>query len=770
MTLNPGTRLGPYEILAPLGAGGMGEVYRAGDSRLGREVAVKVLPEHLAQNPTARARFEREAKAVAALSHPNILAIHDVGVAGSVHYAVTELLEGETLRRRLEHSGLSPRKAVEIAVALADGLAAAHSKDITHRDLKPENIFLTADGRVKILDFGLARWAPSASDQAATVDAETAEGTVMGTVGYMSPEQVRGEPAGAPSDIFSLGCVLYEMVAGQRAFGRPTGPETMSAILRDDPPPLADAELQRIVAHCLEKSPGERFQSARDLGFALKASGTKPAPAGDQRRRSLPFVGVAALVLLALALYALLDRRREAINSLAVLPFANVGADPNTEYLSDGITESLINGLSQLPNLSVKSRGLVQRYKGKEADAQAAGRELGVAAVLTGRVTQRGDGLAISIELVDAKTGNQIFGEQYSRKLADVLALQEEISRDITGKLRLRLSGEQKKTLAKRPTENAEAFQLYLKGRYHWNKRSPEGIQTAIEYFQQAIAKDPGYALAYSGLADSYTLLGNFYLLPAREVYPKTRDAATKALELDEKLAEAHTSLAAFKTWYEWDWKGADREFRRAIELNPNYATAHHWYAYWFLAAGRGEEAVRQVKRAVELEPVTLPINALYGFMLYCNRQYDEVIEQERKTLEMDPNFGLARLTLGTAYLQKGRYAEAIAEFEKTPPHFGGGPGSVLLARAYAMSNRTTEALRMLEELKKGPQLGRTWTAQLASAYAQLDRNDEAFAVLEKGYEDRSLRPDQTRLEPALDPLRSDPRWAALMRRVGLEP
>ncbi len=778
MPLATGHRLGPYEILAPIGAGGMGEVYRARDSRLGREVAVKVLPPHLAANPAALARFEREARAVAALSHPNILAIHDFGSDQGVSYAVTELLEGETLRQRIERSPLGWRKAGEIAVALAEGLAAAHAKQITHRDLKPANIFLTSDGRVKILDFGLARSGPTAGDQDATAGPETEPGTILGTVGYMSPEQVRGSPADPRSDIFSFGCVLYEMVTGRQAFARPTGPETMTAILNEDPLPAAGsgkeipAELERIITHCLEKNPPQRFQSARDLAFALQAirgpaAASSAPPAAPRWSRRAVGAAAAAVVLAGLAAFLYLrGASGKQIQSLAVLPFVNAGADPNTEYLSDGITESLINSLSQLPNLAVKSRSMVQRYKGKDADARAAGRELGVDAVLSGRLTQRGDALAISIEVVDAATGNHLWGEQYNRTLAGLLAVQEEITRDITDKLRLRLTGQQKKAPAKRSTENAEAYQLYLKGRYHWNKRSAEGFRTAIDYFQQAIAKDPGYALAHAGLADCYTMLGNYFILSPNESFPKARAAATKALEIDEQLAQAHTSQAAVKLWYEWDWKGADREFRRAVELNPQEVTAHQWYSYYYLAMGQGEQALRQYRKALELDPLSLPVTTFYGQMLIFNRQYDQATEHLRKALEMDPGFGPAHYVLGLAQVHQGRYPGAIAEFEKASPTMGGGPGSTVgLAWVYATSGRKAEARKVLEETRRSPQ----WPVLLVMVYAQLGQKDEAFAELEKAFQERSLRPDLVRLDPALDPLRSDPRWASLMRKVALE-
>ncbi|MBI3697620.1 MAG: protein kinase [Acidobacteria bacterium] len=564
MPLPAGMRLGPYEILAPIGAGGMGEVYRARDSRLGREVAIKVLPEHLAQDPQALARFEREAKAVAALSHHNILAIHDVGREQGVSYAVTELLEGDTLRSGLDRGPLPWRKAVEIGVAVAEGLSAAHAKGIIHRDLKPGNIFLTSDGRVKVLDFGLARFnPPSAAQSEPVAQTATEAGTVMGTPGYMSPEQVRGVPVGPGSDIFSLGCVLYEMVSGRRAFSGKTPVETLSAVLKDHPAELASSgkqiplELDRLISHCLEKNPEERFQSARDLAFDMKSilggSGVASPPAPGK-----------------------------ALDSIAVLPFANASREPDAEYLSDGITESIINSLAQIAQLRVMPRSTVFRYKGQEVDPQAVGRELNARMVLTGRVILRGETLVVGMELVDVAQGSQLWGERYNRKLADIFAVEEEIARKISESLRMRLSGEEKKRLAKRFTENTEAYQLYLKGRHYWVKRTPDSMKKGIEYFQQAIEKDPGYALAYAGVADCYSILSTYGAVSPREGWAKAKAAAAAAVALDPELAEGHTSLAFIRGFADWDWVAAEEECRRAIELNPAYWVAPYWYATLF--------------------------------------------------------------------------------------------------------------------------------------------------------------------------------------------
>ena len=792
MPLNPGTRLGPYEIISALGAGGMGEVYRARDSRLDRDVAIKVLPENLAADPEALSRFEREAKAVAALSHPNILAIHDFGKDQGIAYAVTELLEGETLRNRLNQSSLPWRKAVEIGVAIAEGLSAAHSKGIIHRDLKPENIFLTSDSRVKILDFGLARVAPRfASQDAETMaltraskPAKTQPGTVMGTVGYMSPEQVRAEPAEAPSDIFSFGCVLYEMAAGLRAFARATAADSMVAVLKEDPPRLTEIgkqfppDLDRVVAHCLEKKPEERFQSARDLAFALRSISSSssnilqappPLVSKVRFRRALRIPAAAAAVLLLAGLLFFFWTGRDKIDSLAVLPFANTGGDPNAEYLSDGITEGIINNLSQLPNLGVMSRSSVFRYKGKDTDPQAAGRALKVRAVLVGRVVQRGDSLSVSAELVDARSNRQIWGEQYNRKLADILKVQEEMSREISDKLRLRLTGEEKQRLARRPTENTEAYQLYLQGRYQWNKRTLEGMQQGIDFFQQAIAKDSRYALAYAGLADAYALLADYHVLPAKEVMPRAKTAAMKALEIDDSLAEAHASLAWAKLTHDWAWSDAEKEIKRSIELNPNYATAHYWYGEYLMLMGRPDDAMTEMKRALALEPASLVINRAVGSTFFYARQYDAAIEQCRKAVLMDPNFIGAHVYLGRAYEQKGAHGEALAEFQKALSLSEGNSNELAaLGHAYAVSGKSGEARKILDELKERSKQTYVQPIWIAAVHTALGEKDQAFEWLQKGYEDRSGWLVYLKIDPIFDSLRSDPRFADLLRRVGL--
>jgi len=752
VSLTTGTRLGPYEIVAPLGAGGMGEVYRARDARLGRDVAIKVLPEHLSAEPEMCARFEREARAVAALSHPNILSIHDVGSDRGITYSVTELLEGEDLRHRLDRGPLPWRRAVEIAAAVADGLAASHARGIVHRDLKPENLFLTTDGRVKILDFGLARQAPmlagGTDSGSPTVSLRTDPGTVLGTVGYMSPEQLRAAIVDDRSDLFSLGCVLFEMVSGSRPFQRMTGAETIAAILKDDPPDLAaggrdiPSDLQRAIQHCLEKDRDSRFQSARDLAFGLRsiASGSVATAAPD----------------------------RGHIDSLAVLPFVNSSGDSAAEYLADGVTESLIYSLSQIPRLRVMARSTMFRFKGKDADPQAVGRELSVRAVLTGRVVQRGESLLVQTELVDAASGWLLWGERYNRTIDDVFAVQEAIANEIAEKLQVRLTGEEQSRLAKRQTDDPIAYQLYLKGRFHWNKRNEEGLRKGIDYFRQAIEQDPGYALANIGIADSYNILGFYNVIASRDAYPKAKAAARRALELDDGLAEAHASLAYAANYYDWDWAGAERGFLKAIELNPNYPTARQWYGLQLASRLRFEEANREMRGALEADPLSLIISTGIGWIHFFERRYAEAIDDCQKALEMDPAFQQARLMLAKTFQQVSRLEDAVEECRKAVAAAPDPLAIAALGVALAIVDRRDEVrtiLAQLDEMAKHRYVSPYCRAEIHLALGEID---ETFVWLERAYAERTTPLAYLAVDPRLDPIRTDPRFADLARRVGV--
>jgi serine/threonine protein kinase/tetratricopeptide (TPR) repeat protein len=784
MPLSAGDTLGPYELLAPIGAGGMGEVWKARDSRLNRDVALKVLPDHLSRDAEALARFDREAKAVAALSHPNILVLYDVGADAGIHFVVTELLEGETLRERIARGPLPWRKAAEMGAAIAEGLAAAHSKGIVHQDIKPANIFLTSDGRVKILDFGLAQVRrPPTEDESTVTLTEAGNRTVMGTIGYMSPEQVRGEKAQASSDVFSLGCVLYEMVSGRRAFTGKSSSDTLAAILKEEPPSLADSgkpappEFQQLIERCLAKNPAQRFHSAHDLAFALRsmssAAGvhkTALPPAGLSRRALASSIAIAILILAAGGFYYWRNRAGQGIDSLAVLPFVNSSGSPDTDYLSDGITESLMDSLSQLPNLKIMSHDAVFRYKGKNADARAAGRELGVRGVLTGRIVQRGDNLSVSAELVDVEDNALLWGEQYDRKVADALAVQRDIAAEISSKLRARLSNERKTQIARRQTQNPEAYQLYLKGRYYAGKFDTENLNKGLDYFRQALALDPNYALAYQGIG-SYYGLATDWLMPPTEAGPKEEEAARKALEIDDSLIEAHVDLASEYFWYDFDWAAADRELRRASELDPNYPQAHEVRGWYLTDLGRFDEGVNEGRRAQALEPLTLDITLVLGFDLYYAHRYGEAATELRKCLDLEPNFWPAYYWVAQVYQQQGRFPEAIAALQKARKIEDRIAAPLAeLAHAYAASGRRAEARQSLEELLDRSRTGHVSKYLIATVYAALGDKNEALTRLEQAYSERSWYLGFLKSDPELDTLRSEPRFKDLVRRMNFPP
>ncbi len=802
MNIETGTHLGPYEILSMLGAGGMGEVYRARDTRLDREVAVKVLPEALARDAQARTRFQREAKAVAALSHPNILAIHDVGSEQGVSFAVTELLRGKTLRDRISRSAFPWRKAVETAAAIAEGLAAAHAKGITHRDIKPENILLTTDGVVKILDFGIARVETgirpasptSTTDQAgastlsAAVPMTTRPGAIIGTVYYMSPEQVRGRKVDGRSDVFSLGGVLHEMLTGSRPFSRETTAETMTAILKEDPPDIAltgktiPPELDRVIRHCLEKQPEERFQSARDLAFALRAILTDtgasrgyPAPARGRVGRMLGIgaVGIALAAVLLVAFDVGGWRERlfggaagERIESLAILPFTNMGGDPDTAYLADEIPASIINSLSRLGSLRVVPRESVYHYMKRGGDRYDLARELNVGAILTGRINVCDRDLIVSAELVDVAGDRQLWGDRYPRKFEDILSIEADIAARISEALRLRLTGEEKARLAKQYTENAEAHLAYLQGRFFLNKETIEGFNKAIEYFQQSIDTDPNYALAYTGIADSYTELTLWSALPPSEAAPKAIAAATRALDIDDTLAEAHTSRASATFALEWDWDGAERHLKRAIELNPRYGLAYHHYGHLLSFLGRDGEAIEKFKQALRIDPLS-PHHMICLADQYIHLgRYDDAERWARKALEIDPDAGGGHLYLGWAYVRKGMLEEAIEEFRK-----GDSICEPALANALGLAGRRTEAQGILNRWLEDAKESFVASMDIAVIYAGLGETDQALDWLEKAYEKRdSGLLSFMQVEPPFLSLHGHPRFDDLLRRMGLPP
>ena len=796
MTICAGARLGPYEVLAPLGAGGMGEVYKARDSRLEREVAIKVLPEQLADDPVALSRFEREAKAIAAISHPNILAIHDFGREGGVTFAVMELLEGETLRSRLAGPGLTWRDAVEIGAAVADGLAAAHSRGIVHRDLKPDNVFLTADGRVKILDFGLARrdklLTSAAEAESPTVTLETMPGTVMGTVGYMSPEQVVGQPADVRSDIFSLGCVLYEMAAGQRPFSGRTGAETMSAILKEHPPDLArsgreiPAELARVILRCLNKEPEQRFQSARDLCYALRAIlagasfSTAPVQGETPRPRALR-KSVAALAVAVLLLGAALLIRRlgqspaaaaGVVQSLAVLPFENASKDPNADYLGEGLTESLIERMSRVSSLKVMARATVRRFQGT-ADPQEAGRKLGVGAVLTGSVSRRGGQLSISTELLEISSGARLWGERYDRQWADLQSVQDSIAMSITEKLRLRLTPEEKAALRRHGTENAEAYELALKARYLFLKETEEGLVEARRLYLEAAGKDPGFAEAHAAAAAADVgLAANGFARPA-ETWPRVEVEIRKALELDPSNVRAALTLAVRRLFGDWDWTRSEREFER-LASEPRALIGEQFapIALSFWARGRTEDAVGLMEKALRADPGNFVALSMTGDFVAHAGRLEEAIGYYRSALEAAPSDPRSLFGLAEVLKRRGDVAEAIQTLRKAYEMSGEEEGAKALAAASTEKDlenaQAVVARARLEDLQALAKQRYISPLDPARLQAQLGEREEAFASLEAAFAERSPGLVYLKVDPAWDRIRDDPRFASLVRRVGI--
>lgn len=760
-----------YRVISELGSGEMGEVYLAEDTRLGRQVAIKFLPASYQYDPERRTRFLAEARATSALRSPHIAAIFDIGEHEGSMYIVMEYVEGELLSEKLKAGPLAVREAIDLAAQIADALSEAHAMGLVHCDIKGANLMVNDRGMIKLLDFGIvavatAKETESDDDHTQKVGEQTAVGVLTGTVSYMSPEQAMGRTIDARSDIFSLGIVLYEMLAGRPPFEGVNSIEIIDRIVNLDPMPLArlnyavPPDLDRIVRKCLEKDRERRYQSVRELLIDLRNlqrdsdSGAPAATAGLGRQTQV----------------VTKTRTRRAIDSLAILPFANESGDLDLEYLSDGVTEALINSLSRLPKLRVMARSTVFRYQGRVMeDAQRIGHELGVRAVLTGRLLKRGDQLVIKLELADTTDGAHLWGEQYTRELADILSLEQEISTEISEQLRLKLTSAQRKSLKKASTENSAAYQLYLKGRYYWNKRTEEGIKKSIDYFERAIALDSKFALAYAGLADAYNLEASYSAKPLPTPFLRAKATALKALSLDDKLAEAHAALAAVKLWREYDWEGGELGFRKSIELNPSYATAHLWLALYLAAVERIDEALSEIKLAVDLDPLSRATNLNLARIFYFARQYDESIAQCHKTIEMFPQYLIAHRRLGIVYGEKKRFSEAEAEFKKALTISPTDSETIsAMAYAYSEAGRIDDARRLLEELTRFAAENYVSPYSMARVHIGLDEIDNAFECLETTFQERHGILTYLKVEPMFDRIRSDPRFNDLLRRMGL--
>ena len=787
-----GRLIGPYHIATLIGKGGMGEVYLAHDTRLGRRIALKLLSPELTLRAEGVRRFQQEARMASALNHPNILTIYEIGEAGALQFIATEFVEGVSLRAQMTRARLSLQEVLDVATQIASALVAAHAAGIVHRDIKPDNIMIRHDGLIKVLDFGIAKLVEhdAGNDREAPTRmmTDTSPGMMIGTVSYMSPEQARGVPVDARADIWSLGVMLYEMLACRRPFEGATMSHIIVAILEHNPMPLGKlspdvpVEIQNMVVRSLEKDKDERYQTMSEMLSDLRSAKENLYLAARFKAGAATLVSAneampvkplnespQALSDVARRSVSRRQRTRTGIDSLAVLPLANASADPNMEYLSDGITESIINNFAQVPKLRVVPRNTVFRYKDREIDPQEVGQALNVRAVLTGRVRQLGDRLIVGVELVDVASDSQLWGEQFNREVTDIFKIQEEIASEIIEKLRLKLTHTEKKRLAKRHTRKTESYQLYLKGRFYWNKRTEDALKKATEFFRQAIEVDPTYALAYAGIADCYGILNFFGDLSPKESATKATAAARKALEIDDTLAEVHTSLGLVKLIYDWDWQSAEQEFKRAIKLSPNYATAHDWYSTYLMAVGRIEDAIREIKHAQELDPLSPIITTGLARQFYYARQPERAIHECLKILDMEPKFAPAHWFLGQAYEQLGNYNEAIRQLQQAV-NYSGGRALMLgsLGYTYAVSGHETEAQAVLTSLQDETRHN-VPALTLAFIYAGLGQNDSAFEWLDKAYVERFGWLIFLNVDPKFDNLRSDPRFTTLLQRLKLK-
>ncbi len=798
-----GKVLGHYRIVERIGVGGMGEVYRARDEQLDRDVALKVLPQSALVNQLTRKRLRKEALALSKLSHPNIEFLYEFNSEGPVEFMAVEYVPGTTFSEMLTEGPLPEKKTIRLGVQLADGLAAAHTRGVVHCDLKPGNLRITPEGRLKIIDFGIAKLLRPTGRTAgieSTTLSTNGNQTPMGTLPYMAPEQLRSEATDGRTDIYAAGAILYEAATGRRPFGAEVAPPLTDAILHQPPVlPRAlnsriSAELERIILKCLQKEPENRYQSAQELELDLQqltGSGTAaPVPVAAWNgtwRRKVCMAVVVVLVVAALVAglkvggwWGRLQGKSNVgrIESLAVLPLQNLSGDPEQDYFADGMTDELITDMAHIRALRVISRTSAMQYKGTRKSLKQIARELNVDAVVEGSVLRSGDRVRISAQLIEAATDRHLWAESYERDLRDILALQSEVSEDIANEIRITITPQERARLAGAQRVDPEAYESYLKGRYYWNRRTQHDIERSIEYFQRAIARTPAYAPAYAGLADAYHVLWVYSDVPPREMYLKARTAARKALEIDNTLAEAHTSLAAIMADDEWDFAGAEKEFRRAIELNSNYATAHQWFAECLTYVGRFEEAIIEIQRAQVLDPFSLVINDVAGEVFIRAGQYDRAISQLKRTIEIERDFWLAHIDLRDAYLGKGMFKEALVEGQIAATLAGETPeeaaqSAAVLREAYANSGEKGYWRKRLDfaklSMKKGRALGYDGSPyRIACIYAHLGERDLTYQWLKRALEERDVSVAYLQTAPEFEDLRSDPRATELMKLMGL--